>query len=159
MTSQPMSVRVSVEVSLEPQAAFDVFTGEIDAWYRKNERTLADPGRAAAIRFEPGVGGRLLEVYDLQQGGGREMGRITAWEPGRRLVFVDQLGTEVEVLFDGADGQTRVTLEHAGWSGCGPRRPSGMPGTAGRCCCPGTGGTREIHRARQATGQGALHER
>lgn len=114
MTSQPMSVRVSVEVSLEPQAAFDVFTGEIDAWYRKNERTLADPGRAAAIRFEPGVGGRLLEVHDLQQGGGREMGRITAWEPGRRLVFVDQMGTEVEVRFDGADGQTRVTLEHRG---------------------------------------------
>jgi hypothetical protein len=103
MTSQPASVRVSVHVSASPEVAFAVFTTDIDSWYRKDRHTFADPDRALGIRFEPGVGGRLIE-----------MGRVTAWEPGRRLVFVDGLGTEVEVSFDAMGDETRVTLEHRG---------------------------------------------
>lgn len=114
MTSQPASVRVTVHVSAEPGTAFAVFTEEIDSWYVRDTRTFADPGRALGIRFEPGVGGRLVEVYDGGTGEGREMGRITVWEPGRRLAFVDGLGTEVDVSFEDAGDQTRVTLEHRG---------------------------------------------
>jgi len=43
-----------------------------------------------------------------------EVGRITVWEPDRRLVFVDRRSTEVEITFEPAAGQTRVTLEHRG---------------------------------------------
>jgi hypothetical protein len=114
VTSQPASVRVTVHVRAVPEIAFAVFTEEIDSWYVRDRNTFADPARAVGIRFEPGVGGRLVEVYDHDTGEGREMGRITAWEPGRRLAFVDGLGTEVEVSFDDAEGQTRVTLEHRG---------------------------------------------
>lgn len=114
MTSQPASVRVTAVVNAAPETAFAVFTEEIDSWYVRDTRTFADPGRAVGIRFEPGVGGRLVEVYDRGTGEGREMGRITAWEPGRRLAFVDGLGTEVEVSFEDTEGQTRVTLEHRG---------------------------------------------
>jgi hypothetical protein len=114
VTSQPASVRVTVHVNAVPETAFVVFTEEIDSWYVRDRHTFADPDRALGIRFEPGVGGRLIEVYDRGTGEGREMGRITAWEPGRRLAFVDGLGTEVEVSFVDADGQTRVTLEHRG---------------------------------------------
>jgi hypothetical protein len=114
MTSQPASVRVSVHVSASPEVAFAVFTTDIDSWYRKDRHTFADPNRALGIRFEPGVGGRLIEVYDRATGEGREMGRVTAWEPGRRLAFVDGLGTEVEVSFDAMGEETRVTLEHRG---------------------------------------------
>jgi Activator of Hsp90 ATPase homolog 1-like protein len=114
MTSQPASVRVTVRVNTVPETAFAVFTEEIDSWYVRDRHTFADPDRAVGIRFEPGVGGRLIEVYDRGTGEGREMGRITAWDPGRRLAFVDGLGTEVEVSFEDAGGQTRVTLEHRG---------------------------------------------
>jgi len=107
-------VRVSVDVRAAPGAAFAAFTEEIDSWYVKDRHTLADSARAVAVRLEPGVGGRLVEVYDRTTGEGREFGRITVWEPGRRLVFTDERGTEVKVCFDPAGGMTRVTLEHRG---------------------------------------------
>jgi uncharacterized protein YndB with AHSA1/START domain len=114
VTGHPASVRVSVYVRAAPEAAFAAFTDEIDAWYVKDRHTLHDPGRTAAIRFEPGAGGRLVEVYDGATGEGREIGQVTVWEPGQRLAFTDDLGTEVEVWFEAAGDQTRVTLEHRG---------------------------------------------
>lgn len=114
MTGHPASVRVSVHVTAAPEAAFAAFTDEIDSWYVKDRHTLADPARAVAVRFEPGVGGRLVEVYDRGTGEGREMGRVTVWEPGRRLAFTDERGTEVEVSFDADGDRTRVTLQHRG---------------------------------------------
>jgi hypothetical protein len=115
VTSPPALVRVSVDVDVDPATAFAVFTDEIDAWYKKDRYTLYDHRRTVALRFEPRVGGRLMDVYDAATGEGREMGRVTAWEPGRRLVFVDQRATEVEVTFEPVDDAvTRVTLEHRG---------------------------------------------
>jgi hypothetical protein len=111
----PALVRVSIDVDVDPATAFSVFTDEIDAWYRRGRHTFYDPDRAVAIRFEPRVGGRLLEVYDAATGDGREMGRVTVWEPGRRLVFVDRRDTEVDVGFEPVSAETtRVTLEHRG---------------------------------------------
>ena len=42
---------------------------------------------SAACRFHSsrGVGGRFVEVYDLETGAGIEVGRVTVWEPGERL--------------------------------------------------------------------------
>jgi hypothetical protein len=114
VTGQPASVRVSVSVRATPGAAFAAFTDDIDSWYVKDRHTLADPDRAAGIAFEPGVGGRLVEVYDRGSGEGRELGRVTVWEPGRRLAFTDERGTEVEVSFVADGDGTRVTLEHRG---------------------------------------------
>ena len=113
--SPPASVRLSISVTVDPQAAFDVFTGEIDAWYRRGPHNFADPERTVGIRFEPGVGGRLIEVYDARTGDGLEIGEIVVWEPGSRLVFVDNRKTEVDVRFEpDGDHATRVTLEHRG---------------------------------------------
>jgi uncharacterized protein YndB with AHSA1/START domain len=71
--------------------------------------------------MEPGVGGRLLEVYDNDSGDGFAMGQVTVWEPGVRLVYADlvsgvapHLPTEVEVRFEPHAGGTRVSLEHRG---------------------------------------------
>ena len=57
--------------------------------------------------FEPGVGGRLLEVYD--EGEPFQVGRVLVWEPHDRLVFEYRQGnfdpdqiTEVEVRFEPA---------------------------------------------------------
>jgi hypothetical protein len=112
--TQPASVRVTVYVGVDPGTAFTVFTAEIDAWYKRGPHAFADPARAVGIRFERHAGGRLVEVHDAASGEGLEIGRIQVWEPGRRLVFTDRRGTEVEVRFEPAGGETRVTLEHRG---------------------------------------------
>lgn len=108
------SVRVSVVVDLDPADAFEVFTNEIDSWYRRGPHSFADPARAVGIRFEPGAGGRLVEVYDKQTGEGRTVGEVTVWDQGRRLVFVDSYQTEIEVTFLVEGEATRVVLEHRG---------------------------------------------
>ena len=69
---------------------------------------------AVGMRFELGVGGRLIEVYDKGTGEGRTVGEVTAWEPGCHLVFVDSYQTEIEVTFWVEDEVTRVVLEHRG---------------------------------------------
>jgi hypothetical protein len=111
-----VSVVRSVEVPLDPETAFRVFTEKIDEWYERGRYSWNDPERAVAIRFERG---RLLEVWD--NGGAFEMGVVTAWEPGVRLAFAyrsvhlpPRLETEVEVLFEQIADGTRVTLEHRG---------------------------------------------
>jgi uncharacterized glyoxalase superfamily protein PhnB len=105
-------VTASVEVSVDPQTAFRIFTEEIDAWWVRGPINFFDGARAAAMRFEPGVGGRYLEVYDDAAGDALEIGRITVWEPGKRLVYRSSLDdTEVDILFETTPGGTRVMLE------------------------------------------------
>jgi hypothetical protein len=113
--TQPALVRVTVYVAVDPPAAFEIFTGEIDEWYRRGPHNFFDPVRAIAIRFEPGVGGRLLEVYD--DGDPREMARVEVWEPGSRLLLRDSRDTEIDVRFEPSGDETKVTLEHRGLEG------------------------------------------
>ncbi|MGH9246112.1 MAG: SRPBCC domain-containing protein [Acidimicrobiales bacterium] len=116
------TVTVRVEVAVDAATAFDVFTAEAEAWYRDTPYSWNDPERAKAFRIEPGVGGRVLEVWDIETGEGFEWGRVRVWEPPTRLVFsyrsadmpVDPV-TEIEVLFEPIDSRTRVTPEHRGW--------------------------------------------
>ena len=112
MMSQPDRVHASIEVAVDPQTAFKIFTEEIDAWWERGPHNFWDGGRAVAKRFEPGVGGRYLEVYDDATGDLLEIGRITLWEPGKRLVWrMSHDDTEVEVKFETIPNGTRVLLE------------------------------------------------
>ena len=111
----PAYVRVAISVDVDPDTAFEVFTEEIDLWYKRGPHNFYDSRRAVEIRFEPFVGGRLLEVYDKVTGEGREHGRIVLFEPGRRLLFVDTRQTEIDVRFEPDGDGTRVTLEHRGF--------------------------------------------
>jgi uncharacterized protein YndB with AHSA1/START domain len=115
------TVSVSVDVAVDPATAFEVFTEEIDSWYQRGPYSWKYPDRAVGIRFEPYVGGRLLEVHDPATGEGFASGEVLVWEPGRRLVYADLVSsappdprTEVEVRFEAVGGGTRVTLEHRG---------------------------------------------
>jgi len=48
--------------------------------------------RPGTLQFEGRVGGRLFETFETASGGHVfENGRITAWEPPSRLMFVAQL--------------------------------------------------------------------
>jgi Activator of Hsp90 ATPase homolog 1-like protein len=116
------SVRRTIEVAVDPHTAFTVFTEHIGDWYLGGRHAWTDPARAVGIRFEPGVGGRWLEVWDPRTGEGYEIGVVRVWEPGSRLVvsyrhprLPPEPLTEIEVRFQPVHGGTRVTLEHRGW--------------------------------------------
>jgi uncharacterized glyoxalase superfamily protein PhnB len=105
------SASAAVEVSVEPMTAFTAFTNEIDAWWVRGPINFFDAGRAVEMRIEPGVGGRVLEIYDDASDDALELGRITVWEPGVQLTYrslVDD--TEVDVRFDAVEGGTRVRV-------------------------------------------------
>jgi uncharacterized glyoxalase superfamily protein PhnB len=104
-------VTSEVEVSLDRDTAFRAFTEEMDLWWRRGPINFYDASRAVARRCEPGVGGRLLEVYDEATGDALELGRITVWEPGRRLGWQSSLDDVViDVHFDPVAGGTRVRV-------------------------------------------------
>ena len=113
---------VSVVVAVPQVTAFEVFTREIDLWWRRGPRFRfgRQPG---ALNFEPSLGGRLFESFPSESGTHvREVGRVIVWEPPSRLVlnwrnvnFADDESTEVEVSFEPAESGTRVTVQHRGW--------------------------------------------
>ncbi|MET8449026.1 SRPBCC domain-containing protein [Streptomyces sp. NPDC005209] len=131
--STPATATATVEVACDPATAFDVFTADIGRWWKRGTRYWNEPDKAQELRFEPQVGGRLVEVNDLDSGEGFEIGRVLVWEPGQRLVFTWRQGdwdasatTDVEVRFESVEGGTRVTVEHGGWD----RVPSAGTGVA-----------------------------
>jgi len=115
-------VRKTVNVRTSAERAFKVFTDRFDSWWPRSHKLFQDAELAAAI-VEGRVGGRCYQrAVD-----GRECdwGKVTVWEPPRRLVVAWQLdgqwqydadlshASEVEVTFTPQDdGTTRVDLEH-----------------------------------------------
>lgn len=101
--------------------AFAAFTDDLVAWWRPHPlfaTTPRAPGRLALV--DPGPQGRLVET--LANGRCVEVGRVTAWEPPRRVVFdwrptsfTGAERTQIEVLFSAVGDQTRVTVAHRGW--------------------------------------------
>jgi uncharacterized protein YndB with AHSA1/START domain len=111
---------VTVAVAVAPEAAFEVFTQEIDQWWGRGP-AYRQILRGGLVAIEPGVGGRVFESGD----DGRVVvrGRITLWDPPRRLViewiganFAPGEKTEVDVLFTPTRRGTEVTVRHSGWS-------------------------------------------
>jgi len=113
MTEQslPRSATASVEVATDPATAFRIFTEEIDLWWVRGPINFWDSARAIEVRIEPGVGGRILEVYADDA---LERGVITAWSPGERLEYRSSVDdTETTITFDPVGAGTRVTVVEA----------------------------------------------
>ena len=104
------SATASVEVETDPATAFRAFTEEIGRWWVPGPINAWDFGRALGRRIEPGVGGRVLELYESGQD--LELGRVTVWEPGSRFAYRDD-DTEVDVRFEAAGAGTRITVVHS----------------------------------------------
>ncbi len=101
-----------VEVAVDPMTAFIAFTEEIDLWWVRGPINAYDSGRLVGMRCEPGVGGRIMEVYDGATGEGLELARIIAWEPGRHLAWQSSLDdVRIDVSFDPSSTGTVVALE------------------------------------------------
>jgi uncharacterized protein YndB with AHSA1/START domain len=116
------AARAEVTVEVPPERAFALFTEDIGLWWRRDTPYWNDRDRGVSVRIEPGVGGGFIEVYDLETGSGMEVGRVTAWEPGRRVALTwTQVGwpegatTQLEISFEPAGTGTRVRLEHTGF--------------------------------------------
>jgi len=122
--------RVTVTVAVPPGEAFRIFTQEIDQWWRRGPRFRNTRGDRGMLCIEPRVGGRVFESIDGDAGANDstparviEIGRVSVWEPARRLVFswrasnfAPAEATEVEALFEASPSGTRLTVTHRGWS-------------------------------------------
>jgi uncharacterized glyoxalase superfamily protein PhnB/uncharacterized protein YndB with AHSA1/START domain len=105
------TVSAEVTVGVDPQTAFSVFTDEIDLWWVRGPINFHDAARAIGMRCEPGVGGRLLELYSADAGDALVLGRITTWRPGELLAWrsgVDDVS--VTVQFEAVADGTKVTI-------------------------------------------------
>ncbi len=140
-TREAETVRVSIDLAVDPLAAFVAFTDDVDQWWARGPKNRFRAPWVGIMRFKPGPHGRLIEIYDDETNDHFEVGHITAWEPGQRLAFTwripnfapDEI-THVEIRFEPIDSGTRVTLEHRGWEALCPDHPArhGLTGTAFR---------------------------
>jgi hypothetical protein len=58
------STRISVTVAVDPPLAFEIFTEDIDRWWRRGIKFRQSGARSGFLRIEPEVGGRLFESID-----------------------------------------------------------------------------------------------
>jgi uncharacterized protein YndB with AHSA1/START domain len=115
---------VSVLVRVAPADAFDVFTREIDLWWKQGPQFRIAGRRRGQLFFECGAGGRLFETFESARGPRTfEVGKVTLWDPPRRLElewrgvnFKPGEKTSVEVTFAESASGTLVTVRHRGWS-------------------------------------------
>lgn len=126
------SVSVTVLVAADPETAFEVFTSEIDAWWRGGLKFRIGRG-GSVIHLEGRVGGALFESFDAPSGAKKTIrtGTVRVWEPPSRLVldwravnFRPDERTEVEVRFEPSRSGTRVTVTHRGWAAIRPDHPA-----------------------------------
>ena len=132
MTAAGDRVAVTVRVDVAPDVAFEVFTTEIDLWWRRGVAYRASGRRHGMLVLEPKLGGRLFEEFDAPSGAVvHEAGTITAWEPPSRLAFEWRgtsfkpgESTHVEITFTRTDsGATEVVLVHTGFAALPPDHP------------------------------------
>lgn len=114
--------RVSVAVAIPPSRAFQIFTADIDRWWRSGMKFRHSASRSSLICIEPEVGGRLFESFEAE--GSQhiiEVGRVRVWEPPRQLkftwrnaTFAPHEQTEVDVQFEPTVSGTLVIVTHSG---------------------------------------------
>jgi uncharacterized protein YndB with AHSA1/START domain len=117
-------VRVQTFVQLNIGRCFDVFTLELDSWWRRGRAYRVGGKHEGALHLEPKVGGRVFQAYG--EGGARvhDIGVIIAWAPPNHFAFTwrgmnfapSDPSTTVEVWFEASGEGTRVTLEHRGFA-------------------------------------------
>lgn len=121
-------VSASVFVDAPPDIAFEVFTEQIDSWWRHGLKFRDGERGASVLHLEPRLGGRLFETI----GGDRvvQTGIVTAWNPPhameiewRVVNFAPHEKTTVAVAFEARRGGTQVTLVHSGFASLPPDHP------------------------------------
>lgn len=117
--TQPIRKRILVPVP--PEAAFDLFTGDIAKWWPGESHSLsaADNTTPKDIRVDPFEGGHIVE--ETHDGRSVPWATVTDWSPGRRFSVDWYVGkteaeaTQVAVVFAPVEGGTSVELTHDGF--------------------------------------------
>ena len=117
-------VRVQTFVRVPIETAFDVFTLELDAWWRHGPRYRVGGKHPGPLHLEPKLGGRIFEQYGKTGEAVHEIGRITIWERPAHFAFTwrginfkaSDDDTFVDVTFEASGEGTRVTLVHSGFA-------------------------------------------
>ena len=117
---------VTMFVAVTPSDAFDVFTADIDQWWRRGRAYRAGLG-PSTMHLEPRLGGQLYELYEPHTQPGsvvrHDFGAILAWDPPAHLAFewratnfaTGEL-TRVDIFFSPSGDGTSVRLIHSGWA-------------------------------------------
>jgi hypothetical protein len=115
--------RVTVSVAVTRERAFDIFTREVDLWWRRGLRFRHFADEKSIIAIEPFKGGRVFESTS-ESGPAHEFGRVLEWDPPAHLRFEWRLAnfgpgerTEVDVRFEAVGDATQVTVTHRAWDG------------------------------------------
>lgn len=134
------SAAASVYVAVSLEDAFEVFTAEIDLWWRHGRKFRIAGKHPGRIVFEQQLGGRLFETVTLPAGERTFVtGSVVEWEPPRRLAlewrginFAAHEKTLIEVTFTPSGDGTMVRVEHRGWSELRDDHPArhGLTGAA-----------------------------
>lgn len=114
----------TVTVPLAQDRAFYLFVSEMATWWPLETHSVSGD-RASSCTFEGHVGGRIYETAD--SGAEHDWGRVTEWDPGRRVVFhwfpgrAESTAQLVEITFTSVPGGTTLELTHTGWEAVGDR--------------------------------------
>lgn len=98
--------------------AFEVYVNRIGEWWHPNY--TADPESLETVTIEPRVGGRVYATH--RDRGADAWGRVTTWEPPRRLGYTSTLAqpqdhpSEITVRFTPIGDGCNVRFEHGGWN-------------------------------------------
>lgn len=117
-------IRRSVMVTWDPETAFHRFTAQFGNWWPRLTHSIGGK-LVKSVIFECHVGGQIIE--ELHDGRRFQWGRVTAWDPPRRVAFTwhpsknEQDAQDVEVTFEPAGNGTRVELISTGWERLGAR--------------------------------------
>jgi uncharacterized protein YndB with AHSA1/START domain len=122
-------VSVSVFVEAPPAIAFEVFTAQIDLWWRHGMKFRAGGRGRSVLHLEPRLGGRLFEAIEAAEPDPRaspqvmQTGTVTAWDPPHALEiewrgvnFAPHEKTTIAVRFEARATGTSVTLVHSGFA-------------------------------------------
>lgn len=119
----PATATIAVRVDTSPPLAFELFTREIDRWWRRGHKFRHSGGTIGRMHLEPRLGGAVTETW-TEHGKTRHvaLGHVTAWQPPtllqftwRNATFAPFECTEVEVTFVPTGEATLVTVRHRGW--------------------------------------------
>lgn len=121
-------VSASVFVAAPPGVAFEVFTEQIDQWWRHGLKFRVGARGRSMLHLEPRLGGRLFEAIASSADADApthvvQTGTVTAWNPPHDLCiawrgvnFAPHETTTVSVRFVARADGTEVTLVHSGFA-------------------------------------------
>lgn len=114
----------SIDVSWNPDAAFRRFTTDFAKWWPHSSHSVGGK-LVKQIVFECQSGGRIYE--ELKDGRRFLWGKITAWDPPKRVAFTwhpsmeASMAQDVEVRFNAEGTGTQVELISSGWERLGEK--------------------------------------